>query len=293
MKIVQGDEIPVLEGPSAVRAGILNRRIILTGEDDTPGNFVFGLYYQVGDFFSPRHRHNVDQYRFQIEGEADFGRNGKMKPGMLGYFPESAFYGPQASSKASTTAVVQFGGPSGAGYASTKQIADASKELREFGVFEKGVYRRNDGVPGKKNTDAYQAAWEHVRKRPLVYPKPQYASPILLDTNNYQWSPLDGAADVEEQIFGAFTECQMRCARYRVKAGARFTARGRGIYFAQSGRGSVDGRPLRALTSVYLDSGETATFAAVETAEILLLGLPDEARMRQPYAGEPARVAAE
>jgi hypothetical protein len=31
-----------------------------------------------GDFASPRHRHNFDQFRFQLEGTMNFDRNGKM-----------------------------------------------------------------------------------------------------------------------------------------------------------------------------------------------------------------------
>ena len=40
-----------------------------------------------GDFSSPRHRHNFDQFRFQIEGTMNFDRNGKMTAGRLGLFP--------------------------------------------------------------------------------------------------------------------------------------------------------------------------------------------------------------
>ena len=61
-------------------------------------------------------------------------------------------------------------------------------------------------------------------------------------------------------------------------------ATGRGIFFVQSGSGSLEGGPYRKLTSLYVDSGESATFRASETSEILLLGLPDMSRMRTPIA---------
>ena len=48
-------------------------------------------------------------------------------------------------------------------------------ELRATGTFDGGVYRRNEGEPGKRNMDGFQAIWEHVNGRPLQFPKPRYA----------------------------------------------------------------------------------------------------------------------
>jgi hypothetical protein len=74
-----------------------------------------------------------------------------MTPGVIGYFPEGTSYGPQGPDKApSYVATLQFGGPSGSGLLTTKQLADAKSELIKIGVFEKGVFHRNPGVPGKK-----------------------------------------------------------------------------------------------------------------------------------------------
>jgi hypothetical protein len=94
--------------------------------------------------------------------------------------------------------------------------------------------------------------------------------------------PLDGTPGVEEKAFGTFTDCKIRNASYKLDPGASFTATGRGIFFVLSGAGSLEGGPFRKYTSLYLASGESATFKANETAEILLLGLPDIARMRTP-----------
>lgn len=93
MQIVQGDQVPLDTDASNVRGGALKKQIFLVGDTGTPGNFKFGLFFQSGDFISPRHRHNFDQFRFQIEGECDFSQNGTMKPGSIGYFPEGAYYG--------------------------------------------------------------------------------------------------------------------------------------------------------------------------------------------------------
>ena len=144
MKIVQGDQMPIDEDASNVRSGKLKKQVFLVGKEGTPGNFKFGLFYQTGDFFSPRHRHNFDQFRFQIEGECDFDRNGKMRPGALGYFPEGAYYGPQSSKGANLVVVVQFGGPSGSGYLSQRQVDAAYEAMKQFGTFDRGIYRRNE-----------------------------------------------------------------------------------------------------------------------------------------------------
>ena len=279
MQIVQGDEMPLDAEASSVRAGTLKKWPFLVGEPGTPGNFKFGLFHQSGDFFSPRHRHNFDQFRFQIEGECDFDRNGRMKPGILGYFPEGAYYGPQSSQGPNLVAVVQFGGPSGSGYLAQRQVDLAYETMKQFGTFERGIFRRNEGVPGKKNMDSFQAVWEFANQRPMVYPKPQYADPILMNPEAFRWQPLSGAPGVEEKALGTFTDCNIRCGRYRLSPGSSYVAGGRGLFMALSGTGSVEGVPMRRYTSAYLKDGEQATFRADQTAEILLLGLPDESRI--------------
>lgn len=282
MLIVQGDEMPCDAEASNVRAGTLKKWPFLLGEPGTPGNFKFGLFHQTGDFFSPRHRHNFDQFRFQIEGECGFERNGNMRPGVLGYFPEGAYYGPQSSKGANLAAVVQFGGPSGCGYLAQHQVDAAYKQMKNFGTFEGGIYRRNEGVAGRKTIDSFEAVWEFANKRRMVYPQPQYADPILIDLDAFRWQPLAGAKGVEEKPLGTFTDCNIRCASYKLSPGGNYSAEGRGLFLVLSGHGSVEGLPMRRYTAAYLKGGERASFTAYETAEILLLGLPDESRIGTP-----------
>lgn len=288
MKIVQGDQQPLVTGRNT-RTGDLSKQYILTGDEGSLGNFVFGLYYQSGDFYSPRHHHNFDQWRFQVEGECAFDKNGTMKPGMLGYFPEGAYYGPQTSSEPNVVALVQFAGPSGSGYMSQDQVYTTYEKMKEFGTFDKGVYYRNDGVEGKKAMDSFQATWEFANKRPMVYPTPQYADPVVMDTTHYRWMPLAGAPGVAEKAYGTFTDCAIRSASYKLSPGSVLQATGRGIYFVLSGSGTVENEPFRTYTGLYLDSGESATFKAEKTAEILLLGLPDVARMKTPLPHDAAQ----
>ncbi len=117
MKIVQGDELQWERGLEH-RGGIFHFRRLLEGEPGRIDNFQLSLGRVGGDFYSPRHHHNFEQVRFQLEGELDFARDGKMKTGMVGYFPEGAFYGPQTQDPDTTpmTVVLQCGGASGSGY---------------------------------------------------------------------------------------------------------------------------------------------------------------------------------
>src|SRR5665213_3256376 len=143
MKIAQGDEVPVVRGASRNRTGTTIRQSLISDDSGAPGCFHLQIAQEIGDFRSPRHHHIFDQFRFVIEGECNFDRDGTMTAGMLGYFPEGAFYGPQISDKPSTIAVVQFGGPSGGGYVDSARSKKAIEELEKIGVFKDGVYHRN------------------------------------------------------------------------------------------------------------------------------------------------------
>ena len=276
MQIAHGDEIPIVCDGGGVRTGKVGKQFLLMGDPASPGNFKFGLFHQYGDFFSPRHRHNFCQFRMQLEGVCDYGPGGKMKPGTIGYFPEGAYYGPQGPDNEDTyTATLQFGGPSGHGLLTPEQTAAAKKELLKVGTFEKGVFRPNPDQTGLRNRDGFEAVWEHINGRKLVYPEPQYATPVMMYSDHYKWMPVAGAEGVDEKLMGVFTDCLIPCAMYRVQPGATFTARGRGILLVMSGHGDLEGQTFRQYTSVYLDTGETTQFTADQVSEILLMGMPD------------------
>jgi hypothetical protein len=282
MQIVQGDEMPIVVEGSNIRDTTTGRQTILSGEDGTPGHFLYRIFYQKGEYNTPRHRHPFDQWRYQLEGECGYAGEDRMKPGMLGYFPEGAYYGPQHADESNLTVILQCGGPSGNGYLSAAQESAAIAEMKTFGRFDDGVFYRNEGVPGRRAVESFQAVWEHVYGRPMTIAPPQYAAPILLDTEAYRWLPLAGSPGVEIKSFGTYTECNMPAARYRLTPGAALQARGRGTFLVLEGSGTLEDRPYRRLTGLYLDSAETATFRAGTTSEVLLIGLPDVAAMRHP-----------
>jgi len=276
MKIVQGDELQWERGLEH-RGGTFHFRRLLEGEPGGIDNFQLSLGRLGGDFYSPRHRHNFEQVRFLLEGDLDFARDGKMKAGMVGYFPEGMFYGPQSQDPTASpiTLVLQCGGASGSGYLSRKEVKAGMDALSAQGEFKDGVFRRHKDVPGKRNMDGYQAIWEYANKRPMTYPKPRYSRPFMMDPQNYEWVPVAGVEGVAERLLGVFTERRTEAAFLRLDPGAVHHVAGRSIVFLTKGEGTVEGTPFRRLTTVYVARGERATFAAGETTEMLRLGLPD------------------
>jgi hypothetical protein len=166
-------------------------------------------------------------------------------------------------------------------------------ELRKSGTFDAGVYKRNPDVPGKRNMDGFQAIWEHVHGRPLQFPKPRYAQPIMMNQGHYEWVASAEHPGVYEKLLGAFTERRAEAGLYRLTPGATLPGAGRAVYFAWSGSGRVDGQPLRAFTTLFLDRGEKATFSAEKETDILRFGLPDLRGMSMPQPSLKPAVAAE
>ena len=169
MKIVQTDEIPLKRGLEH-RGGIFHGRIMVEGEPGALDNFQLSFGQMGGDFNSPRHRHNFEQIRYQLEGVLDYGRDGKLVAGMVGYFPEAVYYGPQTQDPniPCKTIVLQFGGASGSGYLSQAEVQAGMQALKREGEFKDGVFRRRADVEGKRNVDGYQAIWEHANGRPMA-----------------------------------------------------------------------------------------------------------------------------
>ncbi len=272
MKVVQAGEVERRRGLEH-RGGTFFSRTLVCGEPGTPGNFKLSLSENGTDHYGPRHRHNFDQYRYMVSGVADFERDGKLGPGMLGYFPEGVFYGPQTNLEQTFVIVLQFGGASGSGYLLPAQVKRGMEELKAFGRFEEGLFVRNPGVPGRKRTDPYQAIWEHFHGREMTYPKARYEAPTLVNAGNFEW--VETGEGVDEKLLGVFTERRTEASLLQLAPGARLEARGRGLWIALDGAGRVGGDPIRQYTSLFLDKGESATIETTVTTQFLHYGLPD------------------
>jgi hypothetical protein len=273
MKLIQVEAIPLVERQH-VREGIFRSRTLLTGRAGAPDNFSLQLVSLPGSYDSPRHRHNFDQVRWQFEGEFDFGQDGKMRPGTIAYFPEGTRYGPQTSRAASTTLVLQFGGASGSGYISAEEYERARMELSKSGSFSGGVYARTKADGTKANQDAYEAVWEQVNGRPLVYPEPRYVRPVFMEPEHFSWVPQTDRPGTARKLLGVFSEYGTRLAFHRAEPGAALHLEEHSIHFIHEGAGALDGWELSAQAVLHLERGESAILEARSRLELLQIGLP-------------------
>lgn len=276
VQVISLESVPLIERQH-VREGVFRSRRILNGTPGTPGNFSL----QIGvapSYYSPRHRHNFDQVRYQLDGDFDFAADGVMKAGMVGYFPEGTYYGPQSSAAENSTLVLQFGGASGSGYISPEQYEKASAELAKHGTFAKGVYTQLKADGGKINKDAYEAVWEQVNGRPLVYPSERYTRPVFMDPESFDWISLEDDPGVNWKNLGEFSERRTRVALYKISPGATLRLAENSIYFVLAGSGTADGKPIERHATIYLGIGDYATACVPATAsapaELLHIGLP-------------------
>jgi hypothetical protein len=273
IRVIDVESVPML-ARAHVRAGGFSSRRLLDGREGTPGNFSLQLSLTPDSYFSPRHRHNFDQVRYQLEGEYDFSSDGVMRPGTVAYFPEGTYYGPQSSSVRSLTLVLQFGGASGNGYMSPEQYDSAAAELRRVGTFANGAYTVTTPEGGKINKDAYEAVWERVSGRPLVYPRERYARPVFMQPENFSSFPVEGEPGVSRKFMGEFSERCTQLAFYQIESGASLKAAGHSIYFVTTGSGLAGTQEFRQHATIYVENAAPATITAHQTVELLQIGLP-------------------
>jgi hypothetical protein len=274
LRVINVNDVPMVERPN-IRGGTLLSRRLLTGEPGTPGNFSLQLS-STPTYYSPRHRHNFDQIRYQIWGDFDFSTDGAMKPGMVAYFPEGTPYGPQQCENGSETLVLQFGGASRSGYLSAEEHECASAELASVGTFAKGVYTERKPDGSKLNKDAYEAVWEHVNARPLKYPGQRYLRPVFMDPGNFDWLPVVGQPGACAKHLGEFSELRTRLSLYQLSPGASLRLADHSLYFVASGSGSAEGKLFDRHSTVQVCAGHegSVTAGAGEAVELLHMGLP-------------------
>ena len=273
MQVVPIESRTVTALNNQIREGVIRAVRILEGEPG-PDNFALKLVNIEGDFFSPRHRHNFDQVRLQLEGSFDYDRDGCFTPGAIGYFPEGTRYGPQTSSGNTWNLLLQFGGASGSGYTAESEEEHAAAALREKGKFEKGVYTYFNSDGTKINQDAYEAVWEHIHGRPLVYPKERYERPVFMNSNAFEWVPLKDQPGVASKMMGVFSERETKLAFYKVDSAAKLALEENSFYFVLSGTGEVNGEAVGKHTTVHLKRMESGILAANADLECLQIKLP-------------------
>jgi len=85
--------------------------------------------YETG-YGTPRHKHTFDQFRFALEGDREI-KDGYLKPGDCGFYPEGVSYGPQLQTAPSTGLGLQFQGQSGIPYLRHDDLTRAARERQE------------------------------------------------------------------------------------------------------------------------------------------------------------------
>jgi hypothetical protein len=269
MRVVHSATLP-WQPFSTHRAGRIENKRLLAGDEGSPDNYEFSLVLTEGDYATPRHRHNFDQIRFMLEGRFGFGPRAQ-EEGTVGYFCEGVHYEQNAIGR-SVTLLFQGGGASGSGFMSYRQLEAGQAALRQRGEFAGGVYSevRPDG--GKRNSDAYEAIWENVNGRRIAYPAARYDQPVIIQPDAFDWVAWgdDGCAS---RALGRFGERGLSIDLVRLAAGATCRFRPRDLLFVLSGDGTVGGQPYGPETAIACDTDEIAIHAASETV-IYAIGLP-------------------
>jgi hypothetical protein len=283
MDVMHAGEMPWGESLVAHRAGggVAHKRLF-EGEEGSPDHYMLVMSKEPSSFFSPRHRHPWDQIRFCLEGKVPIAKGLYVEGGEIAYFPEGAHYGPQEGGEDRIVLLLQFGGASGQGFIGPDRVNQARLELAKHGRFEGGVYFR-DLTQGRRNWDAYEAIWLHVRGTELSYAAPAYKTPIVMRPQALAWVPTFETGVLVRQI-GVFPHRGLRIAAWRVEPGARHLlthAAALRFLFVTDGEGRGAGAELRRWSAARVQPGEQAELRATQRLEILELAVRPVADLGQ------------
>jgi hypothetical protein len=278
---------------NSVRGAEREFKTLLIGDENALDNFRLYFVRQSGEVDVPRHKHNFDQVRMCLEGgRQNYGAGKWIAPGEIAYFPEGTPYGPEQSNTERLSITLQFGGASGNGFVGSARLQQAMNEMKEFGIFEKGIFKRiGQLAPGeKRNQDSYEAIWEHINKRKLIYPKARYGDPILIKPENFDWETSKENAGFATKQLCVFSERHLRFAVAKLDAGARGLQPSRGgiqVGFVLQGEGVVNGEGICKHSA--FSGKEDLTLSSDRGMEVLLVGLPIFAE----HAPQKSLIAAE
>ena len=275
MDVVHAGEMPWGESLVAQRAGgeVAHKRLF-EGEEGSPDNYMLVMSKEPKSFFSPRHRHPWDQIRFCLEGKVPIAKGLYVEGGEIGYFPESAHYGPQEGGEDRIVLLLQFGGASGQGFIGPDRVKQAHLELAAHGRFEGGVYTR-DVTEGRRNWDAYEAIWLHVMGGALSYAPPAYKTPIVMRPDALPWVPTSEPG-ISVRSVGVFPHRGLSITSRRIEAGATLClpkSPALRFIFIMDGEGTSAGESLRRWSVARLQPGEGANLRVSIRLELLELSV--------------------
>ena len=274
MDILHAGEMPWGESLVAQRAGggdVAHKRLF-EGSEDSPDNYMLVMAKEPNTYFSPRHRHPWDQIRFCLEGKIPIAKGLYVEGGEIAYFPESAYYGPQEGGEDRIVILLQFGGASGQGFIGPDRLKQARLELAAHGRFEDGAYKV-DVAEGRRNRDAYEAIWLHVKGGQLSYAPPAYKAPIVMRPVALPWKPTPEVAVLIKEA-GVFPNRGLTVTAWRLEGGATHRVPADPavrFLFVTAGSGSISGRELRRWSAVRLQPGEGADLTSPDELELMEL----------------------
>ncbi|KAJ9619724.1 hypothetical protein H2204_012592 [Knufia peltigerae] len=282
MKLVHGSDMEYTSSGLKHRPGAPLFKYLLLGEEDSPSNFFLMLARQEA-FYSPRHHHNFEQFRFAYKGDITLGEGDDwiLREGEVAYFPEGSWYGPQNDGDAvKEVLVLQFGGPSGQGYLSYAQLKSVQEEMNVKGIgrFEGGKFIPKEDP--SKAVDGYEGLWEYKNGRKLEYPVARYRQPLLMNTTAFRWQKIDESeapGTVEVKPLGVFSDGSVAANFFRLRDASMKLHPKKAIQllFVFAGTGKIDDQGLREQSAVQLSPGEEAQLSAQGTQlEVLHFALP-------------------
>ncbi|GAA5196166.1 hypothetical protein GCM10023322_64480 [Rugosimonospora acidiphila] len=263
-----------------IRSGERTVKALLTGRENAADNYKLAYSYgeKGSEWATPRHRHAFEQVRHPLEGDYSIGKNKVLRAGWVGYFPESAYYGPQVMSPNLKMVVLQYGGPSGRGFYSIPQRKAAMDVLKTKGTFSNGIFSWVDEQGTHHNQDAGEAVWEQMFNEKMVYPPSRYEDLIMINPANFDWIKDENVPGVSHKRLGTFSERDVRIGFIKVDAGAslRFGAeRAAEVLFLKEGSVQHDGQAHPRLSAFSSEAAETPeTLEALEPTEFFYVKMP-------------------
>jgi len=260
-------------------------------------NFRFG-FDQIGDgFYTPRHRHNFDQFRYVLYGQMNLGKGLELQEGELVHVPEGTYYGPLNQHGPVGLLVIQFPGPNGAYRISDAEKAKAMEELRAAGgYFEDGIYKVKQADGTTVNKDSYEAVWEKVNGKPISYSQPRYETPVIMRPQAFRWLPDAKRKGLEVKQLGVFNEFRTGVSIWRIAPGTTIPSEvldAPELRCVLSGETVYDGKVIDQKGCYYIPEGvATKPIECPKGAELLVYSLPMYAKATWEKAKELRAVAA-
>jgi hypothetical protein len=260
-------------------------------------NFRFG-FDQIGDgFYTPRHRHNFDQFRYVLYGQMNLGKGLELQEGELVHVPEGTYYGPLNQHGPVGLLVIQFPGPNGAYRISDAEKAVAMEELRAAGgYFEDGIYKVKQADGTTVNKDSYEAVWEKVNGKPISYSQPRYETPVIMRPQAFRWLPDAKRKGLEVKQLGVFNEFRTGVSIWRIAPGTTIPSEvldAPELRCVLSGETVYEGKVIDQKGCYYIPEGvATKPIECPKGAELLVYSLPMYAKATWAKAKELRAVAA-